>query len=597
MAKLPSRAEVKKEIEERRNHSLFDEIYTRHSMEPERITINYWGTEITYATFFQQSRLWAGAMHQYGIRKGDEIVACMDRTPELTYLLGASSILGVKLNLISSAFKAEYIQQILHNAQSKLFFVQDVRLVELFSVLDGYQNELRIIPIPHKRSLTAPNPYECYTAAYYTLDNAHYQQTIQALDCLLDLEEFLELAKLDDFIPEKISLDDALTVTYSSGTTNAAHPKGIVHRNRHYITMGRYHDPEVSGLPSMKALSTYFNIPAYSNSFLLSALTDNLIQGGIIILDPIDEPGYFLTGLQLHKSSMNCATTSTWLLNVSEYYRSHKPLILENALFNFAAGEELSAGEERFLNRFLRDTKAGTALSHTPLSIAKMCTAGADCEHGSLFIRLFRAYSNYSRECLKRHISAGMHPYEFVDVQVLRHDGTYAEPFEYGRLVANSDCTMQEYNHDPEATKDFYIQDAYGVTWGDMNVFGYVDLKGNVVMKGRISPNDTGIPCFCLADEIARNKKDVLSCEVVRLPGEPITYVAHLMLQPDSKKSPTDILQQAQSACINRFGPQIAKQLYFRIRAIEEGYPITKSAKRDRIALQAEGLQFVKPSI
>lgn len=591
MSKLPNKYEVEKEIETNRNHSWYREIYNRHKHELDRIVIKYLGTEISYGQFFRESYKWAKALKANGLKKGDEFIVCLDRNPETVYLMGAASIIGAKIKLISEKFDSNFIKENITLADSPLVFIQDVKLAKMKEILKEVP-EHKIIPVPYKRSINEKFPFLDIIEKFYSLDEEKYQKALEELPNIYNLEKFLKTGNsYQEEVEEKSTLNDSFTITYSSGTTKKGMPKGIVHTNRHYILMGRYHDPEVSGIPSMKQLSTYSNIPVYSNSYISSSLSDNLIQGGMVILDPIDNPEYFILGIKMHKSNMNIATTSTWLLNAINYYNKNEKYLLKHAVFNFAAGEQLSPGEEKFLNKYLHDTKAGVAVTHTPVSVVKMSTGGSDCEHGSLFIRIFRAYFNMSPTRKKRTEPIGMSVYDFVDVKTLREDGTYAEPYEYGRVVCNSGCTMKEYDRNKEATENFFIKDAYGKVWGDMNVYGYLDEKGNVTMKGRIDKDKNIIPNFFIADEIAKDTKKIMSCEVVNteVNGE-IVYIAHLMFQPNVTLNYEKILNSIMERCVKRFGEEFRNKLYIRIRTINDNYPLTSSEKRDIKSLKQEGI-------
>ena len=591
MAKLPSKYAVEREIETNRNHSWFKEVYTRHNQELDRVIIKYFGSNITYGQYFDETYKWAKALKANGVKKGDEFVVCLDRTPEVTYLIGAASIIGAKIKLISDKFDFEFIKQNINQADSNLFFIQDVKLEKMKEILKDLPNS-KVIPVPYERSLNKSFGFLDIVKIFYRLNEIEYKNVLNELPNIYSLESFLnDGEKYKGTVEEDSSLDDAFTITYSSGTTKKGLPKGIVHTNRHYILMGRYHDVEVSGIPSMTNLSTYSNIPVYSNSYISSSFSDNLIQGGTVILDPIDDPKYFGIGMQIHDSNMNIATTSTWLLTALNYYSHHEIYRLDGALFNFAAGEQLSPGEEKFLNKFLRDVKAGTALTHTPMSVSKMSTAGSDCEHGSLFIRIFRTYFSKDPRRFNKSDPIGMYTYDFVDVKVLTEDGFYALPYEYGRLVCNSGCTMKEYDRNPEATSKFFIPDASGKLWGDMNVYGYLDEKGNITMKGRILQNKTDIPEFLIADEIAKDTKKIMSCEVVStvVDGE-VVYVAHIMPQLNTNLNYDKILSGIMSRCVNKFGEEIRNKLYVRFRTVDDYYPLTSSEKRDAKALQQEGI-------
>ena len=577
---------VMKDIEENRNHSWIAEIMERHSNELDREILEYFGNNITYRQFYSESKKIAKPLKKDGIKKGEEFIALTDRIPEYVYLLGAASIIGAKCVIPSEKFDKKYLKEIIIKSKAKVIFVQDNKIAYIKDLLDeAKKNGCKIVTFSHKRSLKNDS-YNCILEKYY---NIHNDDTT----CYTDLDKYIqEGADYDGDLFEIVRLSDPFTTTYSSGTTKKGYPKGIDHSHRHYITMGRYHDPEVSGLPSLKNYTTYSNIPAYSNSYLLSALSDNLILGGKVILDPIDNPKYFLIGSKIHKANIGIATTTTWLICALAYYNNEYSFeYLKEMLFPFFGGEPLSAGEEKFVNKFFKEAKFGVNITHTPISLAMASTAGADCEHGSVLIKIFRGLYNKSPYRIGRKDPVGMKPYDFVDFRVLRPDGTYCLPLEHGRIVANSPCNMIGYSHDPEATEEFYIQDAYGNTFGDMKVYGYYDEKRNISMKGRYN-TDNSIPCYRIADEILKDTKKIMSCEVVKIKIDgKMAYVAHIYPQHGTSFNKEKVLEGALQRCIKVFGEGIQDILYFRIRSYSEWYPISSSIKRDIIELQNEGIE------
>lgn len=587
---LTKRQKVRNEIDTKRNHSWAEEIFRRHSKELGRVLIDYFDNQIPYAKILDESMKMAKSLKLNGAKKGDEIVVCLDRIPELVYLVMAASIIGAKINIISDKFDKEYIKSIITDANYKFVFIQKNKLDKMEDVIKDLHDKHEFVTVSHERSLPENHPYDKIFERFYKkdVDLPEYE--------LIDYDKFIQDGlDYDDLSFEKVDLDDPFTVTYSSGTTKKGFPKGITHKIRHYITMGRYHDPEVSGIPSLKNYSTYSNIPSYSNSFILSAMSDIFILGGKCVLDPIDDPDYFLVGAKIHNSNVNIATTTVWLRNAMNYYNGDKYNIgtLPYAMFNFVAGEGFSAGEEKFLNRFFKDTKCGIKVTHTPVSLSKACVAGADCEHGSVFMKMFRALFNKAPYRIGRSEPVGMKPYDFVDVQILRKDGTYCLPLEHGRIVANSDCTMLGYNHNPEATEKFFIKDAYGKVWGDMKVYGFYDEKGNVSMKGRYSDDDL-IPTYLIADEILKDTKKIMSCEVVpAIDNGRIVYVAHIMPQYRASFNTEKVIKGAIQRCIKKFGFGIQDILFFRIRSYIDNYPVSASSKRDILALESEGLDKV----
>lgn len=358
--------------------------------------------------------------------------------------------------------------------------------------------------------------------------------------------------------------------------------------------MGRYHDPEVAGIPKMDKIVTLTAVGPHADTTLLTGVSDTLLQGGTVALDPIIDEFYFLYCLKINNPSLIVATRTFWLRAMKQTYENaeFKDLTLPYMYVPSEGGEPLSAGEEKALNRWLKKVKAGTAITHTPFSVIKMTVGGGDSEHGSLFLKLFRDYQNNLQKIRGIDEPIGLEYYNFVDIQVLREDGTYCDTMEMGRLVANSPISMEKYHNNPEATKEYFIKDAYGKIWGDLCCYGYIDKWYNVYIKGRIGKNDPKIKTFQVADAILKDTKNIMSCEVVALNSKSmgLIYVAHIETQYNKTVDLPKTLLEAERRCARKFGAKLKGRLYFRVRSHEEGFPTLFTAKRNIIALIEEGL-------
>ena len=45
---------------------------------------------------------------------------------------------------------------------------------------------------------------------------------------------------------------------------------------------------------------------------------------------------------------------------------------------------------------------------------------------------------------------------------------------------------MKKYKNNPDATNKFFIKDNNGKVWADCHVWGYINHRGNAIMKGRM---------------------------------------------------------------------------------------------------------------
>lgn len=584
--------EVERDISKNHNHSWYEEVYERNKNNLDSIAMSCRGTKITYRELFEIVDQYSMALKANGVNKGDEFVACLRSDFHYPALVLAASKIGAVINLISAEFDNNYIGQIIDNSDAKFVLVDDWDLEKISPVLKEREDEIKTVVLPVDYWAKIENPYARITDKFYKFDKEKFDEVYNDLDNCINEEEFISSGK--DYIGEINGygkLNDDLAITYTSGSTSKGYHKGVVQKNRTYIIMGRYHDPEVANIPSMTKIVTYAAIGPHADTSLMTGVSDTFMQGGTVTLDPIIDEEYFLYSLAINKPQLVIATRTYWMRAMKETYKNpkFKNLRLPYMYVPSEGGEPLSAGEEKALNKWLKDVKAGTAITHTPTSIVKMTVGGGDSEHGSLFLSLFRDYKNPLQKIRKIHEPIGLEYYNFTDINVLREDGTYCEPMEMGRLVANSPISMERYHNNLEATDKYFITDAYGKRWGDLGTYGYIDKYDNVYIKGRIGKNDPKIKTFQIADEILRDTKNIMSCEVIYLP-EFDSYVAHVETQYHKKVNEERALLSAEQRCLNKFGEELNNRLFFRLRNHEEGFPTLFTAKRNLIELKEEGI-------
>lgn len=584
--------EVLNELQKNHNHTWFEELYERNRGWLNDTAIFYRGIKISYKIMFERMKNLAKVLKQYGVTDKSEIPVCMSNTPEFVYILGAVNILGARVNVFSVDFSMDYIAQILEECSTNLMFIEDSKFLACSSVITKSSIEHIVLSSITDSLDNSRNPYESYDSAHGKFCNC--KKECKALRA--DVSEFWDLMKQGEDIEKEIvcngGLDNEFLVTYSSGSTNLGCPKGIVHTNRSLITIGRCHDPEIQKTASMKNFVIMAFIPTQSNTDIISSISDSFMQGATVALEPIYDKTFFIDALMINRPDYVIATTSFWLYFAKQILcsKDYETIRLPELFILFAVGEPLQINEEKLINRALRKVQAGK--KHLPFSVVKIGAAGGDCEHGGLFWTVFRSWQNLKPYNLYHRHEQGLKAFEMVDVAILDKNGNYCKSYEYGRLVANSPCNMKKYKNNPLATQRFFVQDAYGKIWAGCNVYAFIDDTGGIHIKGRIPEKEEKLPAFYIADEILRDRKNILSCEVVKIKGR---FVAHIELQPHCRRNTKTIIKSVRYRCQKKFGRETVSNLMYRIRETEESFTLTACGKRNIEALKEEGITRAIP--
>ena len=579
---------VLEDLEQNHNHSWYEEIYNRNKDTLDDIALFYRGTEISYKEMFEHMKEYAKSLRQLGVEKGIEIPICMSNTPELVYLLGAISMIGAKANIFNDEFDPEYITEIIDGCNGNIMFVEDGKYLKLKHSIDNSHISNLIMT-----SLVDSLPK---TGNLFEEKDKKHGKFIRTVDKyksdsenIMDIEQFVDVGKnFEGKLLSDVNMDDEFMITYSSGSTNSSRAKAIVHTVRSFITIGRCHDTDVQKSASMKKFTIQAHIPSHSNTDIISSISDSLMQGSKLALEPIYDKDFFIDSLLINKPNYVVATRSFWINTMKKamYSDEYKGVKMPFLFIPFSVGEPLEINEEKFINKGLRKVSAGRDKIPSPVSPITLSVAGGDCEHGGIFWILFRALQ--SKIPGRKTNVAGMKPFQMVDVAVLDENGNYCEPYQMGRLVANSPCNMKCYKNNHTATNNFFITDATGKVWGDCNVYSFIDEKGGIHMKGRIPTTKESLPPFLVADVILKDTKNILSCEVIE-DEQTGYYVAHVELQP-GKDNIEKVIISANQRCINKFGDDFTSRLVFRVHSFDEAFELTGCGKRNNQALRNEGV-------
>lgn len=595
---MTRKEKTKKAIEDiRKNHnwSWATEIDNRNKKHLDDYIMFYRGKRITYREFVQISNKMAASLKASGFEKGSEIPVCMSNSPELVMLLRAASVIGAKVNIFGAEFDEDYIAEIIKKTKAPRVFVTDDVYPHIKNAIDksGIENITAFSladSLPNGR-----DPYIEYDHAYYDFKNK-VETYKESDDRIQNKDEFLALGAKSKrkFTYADVGLDDEFLITYTSGSTNASAPKAIVHTNSSLIYMGRFHDPDISGLPATRGIRNLAHIPSHSNTDIITSISDSIMQNCEVALEPIYNPDFFIHSLMINKPHFAPATRSFYIRMCKRYNEEEqfKGVTFDNLYIPTIVGEPNTPGEEKYINATLRKAKAGRS-KLSSLIAPTISVGGGDCEHGGIFFTLYKTYLEKLNKVRLRKDALGLMPFNpAIEVVCLDEAGNHLGPNQYGVLAANSPCTMKCYKDNEEATEKFFVKDANGKKYANLNVYGYIDSHGTVHMKGRVGnqivlSDGNVIPLCIINDLIAKDTKHVLSSEVVLVDGK---VVCHVEPMPGVNIADGRLVAGILGRLSRELPFEVMSKLLFRVRSNKEAYPLTGCGKRDNNALIAEGL-------
>ncbi len=588
-------------IEQEHNHSWYCEMIKRSGEVSNMPALFYRGSKITFQEMMETADKVAGSLKCAGVKPGSEVAVCMANVPELVYVMLGINKLGAKMNSFSASYNPEFIEQILKDCDSSVMLVTDdsfERARDLF-----LNSEHKSIVVTSRTRSLPSEPEKCdeYVPEldrYYRIEDLSTGFADEHR--VVSFDRFLDQNQLSGEVKDSAVLDTEFLITYTSGSTKIGFPKAIVHTNRSLIVSGRFHDAEVSGNPDLKGLRSLAMIHSDSNTCLITCISDILMQGWCVALEPEYCVENALDYLILNKPNYASMTCSFWDEAARQYLveKRFSDMKLGFLLAAFAVGEGLGSGEELFLNRFLKQSKAGSAVGikgfHLPY--APVSIGGGDCEHGGIYYTLWRSFFSKIHFVKLRGKPIGMLPEKYVVVTTLKEEaGRWIEckRNEIGVVVANSATTMKCYKNNPLETKKKIITDKKGRDWVSCNVLGYIDSVGAVHVKGRIEElRRYGSEVFYpyMADEvIERDKKNILfSTTVFHKNNNAI--VASVLLNPLSSVNEMLIINNAMKRCREKLPQQVVDVLRIKVFHDILDFPITESGKRNIRALEMTNL-------
>lgn len=593
--------ETLKDIDENKNHSIGVEIFAKNDDNIEnfeRTALQYRGNKISLGETLIKAYNFAASLKSMGYEKGDKIPICVTNIPEFVYLLIGASFIGAEPVVVADWFNKDYLTEIFNDTKSKTLFIDDLSYNVIKDSIDNSNIE-NLVMFSLEDSFIRDingnifNPYKEIDDKFHDMSNKVEKYRKIANQNFYSKDEFEKLGEsYNGEILENVDLNSPFTTTFTSGTTSPGRPKGVIHSNRCYVTLGTFFEKDN---PTMKGMSYLGEIPTDTHMALSCGIIDTLLCGCIYDCEPFYDKDFFPYAVLINKSNFIPASTGFWgnfckLLNFDpEWQNVNCPFLA----IPIVTGEGASPGEEKFFNITARKHKFGTDKFPFPISPVVFSIGGGTTEGTGVLITVFKSLVEKLPGNMLKKEGLGLTPMSFVIVDVLDENGKYCKLNEPGLLVEKSPCEMIGYTNE-EFNKGTRVIAEDGQDYLSLGTYSYKSDNKRVKMKGRMKDNyimedGSKFPLYLIEDVVLKDTKNIMSCTVVNV-NDGRDIICHVELQPLTKNSRSKIIR-SMTERMDKFLPEeIIDNTLIKFRNNKKSFPLDPSGKRSISTLTETGI-------
>lgn len=590
-----------KDLEENHDNSWAVECYLKNTNNLTNIVIEYRGRKINGEEFWSNVFNFCKSLKSLGVKRGDQVPVMITNTPEFFYTMVAINIIGAISNVVGEWFAEDYLVEIITSTKSKIVLISDDINEKMKSAIKRSSNIKKIVSFSltdslYKKDGKSYNPY-------YEIDDkfGHFKNNVKTIKNEFDIEvldqnEFLIIGQsYNENVVEDMTLSDECQITYTSGTTKPGYPKGCIHSNRNYLSLGRFKCSDVSPMPVMKKLSVLAHLPSYTQTVMTTGYTDPLYMGWTTICEPYYGLDFYPYSLEINKPNYTVETPEYEKYVAKLLDTKWNSINMKYRIAIVIAGQELSPGLEKYLNKISRKHKFGTDKLPFPFAPVSVSIAGGTTENGGFLTTLFKnlqekKINHILKKSPVRLISIGL-----ADYEIIGENGKVCKPYERGILHVNTPTNQVGYVN-TEFNKDFRTIDENGKEYCTTGTSAYIDEFGTIRMVDRpgndIVTSDGKITApYEINDLIQIDTKNIMESYIVKIQNDnEISYICHIEKQPNSKKTNEILVEEIKGRLINKIHPEILEKFYIQFRTFEQGFPVAGTGKTDIPRLKAEGI-------
>lgn len=548
----------------------------------------FMGNNMTYGDLIISSDKLAQALHNIGVKDGDNVAILTISMPIVQQSLRALSKLGATMSWIDLRSKGKDLIKYINNSNCKTIIVFEDLVPLIESIID--ETDVKKVIVSSPKDYLSP-----MVKVLATLKDKKEGKTIKLPNDsrFVRFNDFIKNVDTNNLVkPVSFEKDRPSLIVQSSGSTGK--PKQIVHTE--YNFNSAVQKMAYTDLPFYKGTTMHISIPPFIIYGLGNSIYASMAFTMKAEMNPfVDE---YTVYNDLGKFDISLAAP----LHYRYIYKKLNEL--NNSINELEKDNSLEARKE--LKKKMKELKRVLA----GIDRAKVFVSGGDKISADELIEMQQTFNKVivngygNNECLGATIVSPMYanrpgsigvPMQGVDIKVVNPEtGETLPQGEVGELYISSDNLFAEYLNNPSETSKIKEIDEYNKEWVKSGDLCYVDKDGYIVPKGRnrrlikkeafkISPDTI--------EEVISSLSFVEDCVVVGVNDEKSLSVpmAFIVLK-DKNISLNDVEEQIREKCREEL-PDYEVPSYF--EQIEK-IPYTPNDKQDFRLLENMGNEIVE---
>ncbi|WP_203245917.1 fatty acid--CoA ligase family protein [Sporosarcina beigongshangi] len=453
-------------------------VHETASTQPEKIAYHFMGKDTSYAEFDQSVSMFASALQNLGVEKGDNIAFLLGNTPHFLIALYATMRIGATAVPVNPIYTPDEISYILHNSDAKAVIALDLLLPLVEQAAGAFP--------------TIEHYVICETVPETPAKIAALPEAVKAK--VLSFTQLIATGK-PNVKPVAVDENETAVILYTSGTTGR--PKGAMLTHGNLYSNARDVADYLGYSENDRIVAT---LPVFHVFALTVVVNAPLVKGATILLAPRFSPADVFSLVKEKQATIFAAVPTMY--NFLYQYPDSSPEDFKSVRIAISGGSSLPVALlHNFEEKFDVRISEGYGLSEaSPVT----------------------CFNPLDRERIPGSIGTSIIN---VENKIVNELGEEVPDGEVGELIVRGPNVMKGYYKMPEET-EVTIRDGWLYT-GDMakrdenGYFYIVDRKKDLVIVGgyNVYPREV--------EEVLFAHRDIVEAAVIGLPDVDFGEAVH----------------------------------------------------------------------